>query len=105
VVQAINQQTAGRCKRCGGDDCNSLSNVLTAARVNGLCAITACRTGFADCDKSAANGCEVGMFYTARLCPLQLHTLAWSRGADCHEREFALGFGVARLTWRCIPAC
>jgi hypothetical protein len=44
---------------CGG--CGRACNLPNAgsACAAGVCAITTCNTGFADCDMSAANGCEV----------------------------------------------
>lgn len=45
------------CGRCGG--ACSLNNVSVAGCSAGACTVGACATGFADCDRVAANGCEV----------------------------------------------
>ncbi len=53
----VNTQTdPNHCGGCG-NRCN-LPNA-TASCASGACRIMACNTGFADCDQSAANGCEV----------------------------------------------
>jgi hypothetical protein len=47
-------------KNCGscGHSCANLANAM-AGCVNGNCVLSSCTVGFADCDKNAANGCEV----------------------------------------------
>ncbi len=45
----------------GRVDCTALPNVASATCGAGACGITTCDPGFADCDGSAANGCEVNL--------------------------------------------
>jgi hypothetical protein len=47
-------------KNCGscGKSCALLANAM-AGCVNGNCVLSSCTLGYADCDKMAANGCEV----------------------------------------------
>lgn len=51
--------TRGSVANCGG--CGTACTVAngTAACVSGACAVGTCAAGFADCDGSAVNGCEV----------------------------------------------
>ena len=62
-------RSATDAKNCGGCgmDCGALANA-TAACVAGACAIGACAKGYADCDKQAANGCEVDTQGDAANC-------------------------------------
>jgi alpha-tubulin suppressor-like RCC1 family protein len=49
--------SAAHCGACG-TACASLANA-TVACMSGRCAVGTCAAGFADCDRLAANGCEV----------------------------------------------
>jgi hypothetical protein len=51
--------TTSDLKNCGGCgmQCGALPNAVVAC-VNGACGLTACKPGFADCDRMAKNGCE-----------------------------------------------
>jgi hypothetical protein len=53
----VNTQTdAAHCGMCGR--ACALANVTAARCAGGQCAVGTCAAGFADCDASAANGCE-----------------------------------------------
>jgi hypothetical protein len=55
----------GNCGACGR--ACSLTNA-TAACVAGACAVGSCNAGFADCDRAAANGCEVDTRVSTAHC-------------------------------------
>jgi hypothetical protein len=57
--EADTQTSLAHCGACGRA-CGPLANATAVCRVGG-CAIGACAAGFADCDGSAANGCEVNL--------------------------------------------
>ncbi len=59
------QSSAQHCGMCGRQ-C-SLAN-STAACSMGACAVMACNTGFADCDRNPANGCEANTTTDANNC-------------------------------------
>lgn len=53
---------AGGGSDAGGASCTGATCTLpnaSAACVNGVCGVVSCNAGWGDCDKSAANGCEV----------------------------------------------
>ncbi len=56
-------------RHCGacGSAC-ALANVATQACASGACVVGACAAGFADCDRAAANGCEVNIAASATNC-------------------------------------
>jgi hypothetical protein len=53
------------CGACG--KICSLPNAV-AACASGLCAVASCKTGFGDCDKTAANGCEADFATDPKNC-------------------------------------
>ncbi len=90
------QTDASHCGMCGSI-CPALVNASASCR-GGACSF-ACNTGFADCDGSAANGCEanLGSSVTAcgacgRACAPPHATGACSTGS-CSVVACAVGFG------------
>jgi hypothetical protein len=59
------QSTVGACGACG--NACALANA-TPACAGGRCTVAGCNGGFADCDGSAANGCEVNVSGDPRNC-------------------------------------
>jgi len=57
--------TVGSCGRCG-NACSIANGVAGCAM--GACTVAMCNTGFANCDLSAANGCEVNTRTDASNC-------------------------------------
>ncbi|MEZ4410380.1 MAG: fibrinogen-like YCDxxxxGGGW domain-containing protein [Polyangiales bacterium] len=51
--------TSASLDHCGGCGMSCAPANATASCASGACSIAACATGFADCDTTAANGCEV----------------------------------------------
>lgn len=93
VTLATNVANCGACGRV----C-SVANA-TAACVGGVCAVGACASGFGDCDRMAANGCERGLTTDAancgacgRTCGPANATGACVAGA-CRVGTCATGFG------------
>jgi hypothetical protein len=60
--------TTNNVNNCGacGNTCSSPN--ATAACSNSACAIATCNAGFADCDRNAANGCEVNTTNNINNC-------------------------------------
>ena len=86
----------GHCGGCGAACATRANSVASCAA--GRCAY-ACSAGFADCDGSAANGCEVELAVSltncgacGRACDLANATAACTAGA-CAVASCAAGFG------------
>jgi len=57
----VNTQTSPQhCGTCGVV-CGAVPNTVSTACVNGQCVITACATGYADCNALFADGCETSL--------------------------------------------
>ena len=55
------------CGACG-NDCTAKSEVASATCSSGECVVESCESGFADCDKSGADGCEVNVTVDVNNC-------------------------------------
>ena len=71
--------------------CGNACNVANGAPacVGGECAIAACNTGFADCDQSAFNGCEVRLaddFFNCGACGVICGSDQYCSGGTCSDR-------------------
>jgi hypothetical protein len=53
---------------CGGCGKACAANNATPACASGTCVIASCNPGFANCDNSAGNGCEVNLSVDAKNC-------------------------------------
>ncbi|MEZ4406427.1 MAG: hypothetical protein R3A52_08130 [Polyangiales bacterium] len=88
--------SAGHCGACGA--ACSLANA-TAACAGGACLVSACNSPFANCDGSAANGCEVSTATDprhcggcGRACSLPNVAVAGCGGGSCTVVTCAAGF-------------
>jgi len=83
------QTGASSCGRCG-NACSFANATATCAA--GTCALDACRAGFADCDMSAANGCEVTLATSAAHCGACGRRCAFpNAAASCAAGACAMG--------------
>jgi hypothetical protein len=80
--------SAAHCGACGA--ACELPHVATQACASGACAVGACAAGWADCDRAAANGCEVD---TA------------NNGAHCGGCGRACGAGMVCNAGACATSC
>lgn len=78
--------TAEHCGSCS-NDCHALPNVAAAGCVRAGCQIERCEVGFADCDGTAANGCEVSLAAPEHCgsCALDCGALDHVGSADCAD--------------------
>lgn len=62
--------TSNSVTNCGacGNVCALTANVAARSCVNGVCVITACNTGFANCNGAYADGCEVNLSTSVSNC-------------------------------------
>ncbi len=84
---------------CGGCDTRCALPNAALACVDGACAIARCTSPFDDCDRAAANGCEVDIRSTVahcggcgRECAARANAVASCTGGDCAYACVA-GFG------------